>query len=107
MTTDLKMAAIAQFWQVRRRSTEKPKDEVSLPWKCWLAQLLAWSNGSAGSALFQGYGPERARSGKGALAGPAYEVLRATKRSSGDLTHRWARGLANFEFKPYFSSRQH
>ena len=38
----------------------------------------------------------RHRRGKGALAGPAYEALRTTKRSSEHLTRRWASGLANF-----------
>ena len=33
--------------------------------------------------------------GKGALAGPAYEVLRTTKRSSEYLRRRWANGPAN------------
>ena len=40
--------------------------------------------------------PGMHRGGKGALPGPAYEVLGTTKRSSEDLTRRWARGPANF-----------
>ena len=41
----------------------------------------------------------RPQGGKGARAGPAYEVLRTTKRSSEDLTRRWARGPANLKIR--------
>lgn len=52
---DLKAAALAEWAQLRRRSGFSEQDTGDLLWKCYLAQLLAWSDASGG-ALFQGYG---------------------------------------------------
>ena len=58
----------------------------------WGAERARWRQGRLSEASV------RPQGGKGARAGPAYEVLRTTKRSSEDLTRRWARGPANFSY---------
>ena len=63
---------------------------------CWIwapgggGERARWPRGGLGEAS------RRPQGGKGARAGAPYEVLRTTKRSSEDLTRRWARGPANF-----------
>lgn len=54
--TDLKMAALAQCFELSKREGFRDEDLGSLLWKCFLSQLLAWSWGQAQGQLFQGYG---------------------------------------------------
>lgn len=54
--SDCKMAAIAECTELRRSTDFNRQDPGDLLWKCCLAQLLAWSGGTAHGQLFQGYG---------------------------------------------------
>jgi len=53
---DLKMASVAMFTELQGRGGFEHETHSELLFKCFLAQLLAWSDGAAGGMLFQGFG---------------------------------------------------